>query len=75
MIRDGENGLLFDPGVPGDLEECLKRMHEDTDLRARLAANALTGSASFVDLPGWVGRYEALFRQLVPWSKRVPENA
>jgi glycosyltransferase involved in cell wall biosynthesis len=75
VIRDGENGLLFDPDVPGDLEGCLIRMREDAELRSRLAANALTGSASFVDFPGWVGRYEDLFHELVARGGTISAGA
>jgi glycosyltransferase involved in cell wall biosynthesis len=74
MIRDGENGLLFDPEVPGELAECLRRIHCDTALRARLTANAKPSSAPFMDVHGWVGKYEALYREVISNNSTLEEK-
>ncbi len=46
LIRDGVNGLLFDPERPGDLAEKMRSLLEDRSgkLRARLARNGRTAS-------------------------------
>jgi glycosyltransferase involved in cell wall biosynthesis len=65
MIRDGENGLLFDPDKSGELAGCLRRMHEDTDLRARLTAAARPSSAPFLGFQRWVGQHEKVYRDAI----------
>jgi glycosyltransferase involved in cell wall biosynthesis len=40
-LRDGENGLLVEPGDRAALAEALTRLVDDAELRRRLAANAL----------------------------------
>jgi glycosyltransferase involved in cell wall biosynthesis len=50
MIRDGENGLLFEPDEPGELIRCLRRIHNDAALRANLTANTWPSSRYFMDL-------------------------
>ncbi|WP_084286619.1 glycosyltransferase family 4 protein [Halomonas halodenitrificans] len=65
MIQDGENGLLFEPDVQGELAECLQRMHGDSALREKLKANAQPSSTSFMDLDAWVARYEALYAEVI----------
>lgn len=40
QIRDGENGLLFDPGDPASLALALGRLYAEPGLRARLASGA-----------------------------------
>jgi glycosyltransferase involved in cell wall biosynthesis len=37
LIRDGQTGLLFEPGQPADLADKLHRLIGDSSLRARLA--------------------------------------
>ncbi|HDL85948.1 MAG TPA: glycosyltransferase, partial [Candidatus Acetothermia bacterium] len=63
MIRDGENGLLFEPDAPGALLAALEAMRNDR-LRARLTAQAQPSSAPFVDIVGWINTYEALYREV-----------
>jgi glycosyltransferase involved in cell wall biosynthesis len=40
LVCDGQNGLLFDPETPGELEAQLRRYFHDPQLRAALAAGA-----------------------------------
>ncbi|MFW5455017.1 glycosyltransferase family 4 protein [Thioalkalivibrio sulfidiphilus] len=63
MIRHEENGLLFEPDAPGELQAALEAMADDA-LRAQLMAQAKPSSAPFVDMAGWVAQYEALYREV-----------
>lgn len=40
VLVDGENALLFDPQVPGAMEQALGALCRDAELRARLAAGS-----------------------------------
>jgi glycosyltransferase involved in cell wall biosynthesis len=63
MVRHGENGLLFEPDAPGELQAALESVRDET-LRARLAAQARPSSAPFMDMARWIGAYEALYREV-----------
>jgi glycosyltransferase involved in cell wall biosynthesis len=63
MIRHRENGLLFEPDAPGELQAVLEGMADDA-LRAQLTAQAKPSSGPFVDMAGWVAQYEALYREV-----------
>jgi Glycosyltransferase len=63
MIRDGENGLLFEPDTPGDLIAALRRLAADPALRARMGVAARESAGEFLDVQGWVGRYLDLFEE------------
>lgn len=62
MIRDGVNGYLFDPSVPGALENRL-RMMSDRDVVFRFSDAALQSSEAFKDVAGWVTSYENVYRR------------
>ncbi|MDD3761422.1 MAG: glycosyltransferase family 4 protein [Acidithiobacillus sp.] len=63
MIRDGENGLLFEPDTPGELQRAIESMG-DGELRARLTSQARPSAEPFIDMAGWIRAYEALFQEL-----------
>jgi glycosyltransferase involved in cell wall biosynthesis len=52
LIKDGVNGLLYDPGNPGDLAEKIKRLQECPGLGERLGHEARA----------WVRRYFTIDR-------------
>jgi len=60
MIRDGYNGLLFEPDVPGALGGRLRCFIEQPALQGALAANCRASAAPFHDLPRWLERHEAI---------------
>lgn len=64
MVQDGYNGLLFEPDAKGALAACLRALHGDDELRARLTANAKPSSRPFVDFDGWIGQYERLYEEV-----------
>ncbi len=71
MIRDGENGLLFEPDSAGELESALIAMH-DNNLRAKLTAQARSSSLPFTDIDHWASTYEALYQEVIEAYKRNP---
>ena len=40
LVTDGEDGLVYDPAVHGDLDRCLCSLMDDADLRVRLGLAA-----------------------------------
>jgi len=54
MIRDGENGLLFEPDQVGDLTAAMERLAKDTDLRNRMSKTARISARPFLDRDAWV---------------------
>ena len=65
MIREGENGLLFEPDAPGELVAALRRLAADPALRLRMAEAARASAQPFLDRAGWVGRYLALYDEVI----------
>ncbi|MBD0330424.1 MAG: glycosyltransferase, partial [Thermoleophilia bacterium] len=45
IVRDGENGLLVEPGSVDALADALRRLRSDAALRERLAAGARSSVA------------------------------
>jgi glycosyltransferase involved in cell wall biosynthesis len=77
-IRDGENGLLTDPGDIDGLTKALRRVLRDRALRERLADAALLECRSVYSWPNVAGLIMAEYRRLqgtVPdlgWSPDLP---
>ncbi len=65
MICHGENGLLFEPDAPGELQAALAALQDDA-LRARLSQQARPSARQFLDMAGWIKAYEALYREVLP---------
>jgi glycosyltransferase involved in cell wall biosynthesis len=68
IVRDGENGLLFEAGSPESLAAAIRRVQEDTHLAERLARTAF-GEA---DKYGWSRRAERLEAFLVSVMQDPP---
>ncbi|MGH8205546.1 MAG: glycosyltransferase family 4 protein [Steroidobacteraceae bacterium] len=60
MIRDGHNGLLFEPDVPGALIASMRCFIEQPALQAALAANCRASAAPFHDLARWLAQHESI---------------
>ena len=65
MIRDGENGLLFEPDQPKELIQALRRLGDDAGLRERMGHAARESGKPFLDINGWVAQYIQLYKELV----------
>ncbi|MGN6798091.1 MAG: glycosyltransferase family 4 protein [Gaiellaceae bacterium] len=62
IVRDGENGLLVEPGDPSAFAAAVRRYLGDPDLQTRLRAAAAQSVAAF-DPDSVYGRLEAILRQ------------
>ncbi len=77
-IRDGENGLLTEPGDVAGLTEALRRVLRDTALRERLADAALTECRAVYSWPKVAGQIMDVYARLrgtrpdVDWPAELP---
>lgn len=65
IVRDGENGLLYDVGDAASLAECLARVLDDPELRARLTAAGRETVAGPFHVDAMVRRTEAVYAALL----------
>jgi predicted metal-dependent phosphoesterase TrpH/glycosyltransferase involved in cell wall biosynthesis len=72
ILRDGDLGLLFEPGDALTLTAQLERLVADGDLRGRLGA-AVAARAPELAWSGVAERYEALYREVA--ARRHPPRA
>ncbi len=63
IISDGETGLLVQPGDIPALSHALERLIGDADLRANLSAAALKVHRERLDLPPYVARLIAIWKE------------
>lgn len=61
MIRDGENGLLFDPDVPFELVAAMQNISGNALLLEYLKKNALHSGRLFTDVETWIKHYEGVY--------------
>lgn len=71
MIREGENGLLFEPDTPGDLIAALRQLAADADLRHRMGEAARRSAQPFLDRDRWIAQYQALYQSIAHGSLRT----
>ncbi|HEX4023772.1 MAG TPA: glycosyltransferase family 4 protein [Steroidobacteraceae bacterium] len=69
MIRDGYNGLLFEPDAPGALVASMRSFVEQPGLLAALAVNCRVSAAPFHDLPRWLERHEAILSAAIDTAR------
>jgi glycosyltransferase involved in cell wall biosynthesis len=58
LVRDGRNGLLFEPGNATDLAAAIRRLATDRSLLRELAAQAPSVKPIEVDAHEWEAEYE-----------------
>ena len=64
IVRDGDNGLLIDPGSPDQLEQAILRLYQNPDLRRSMGARGREFSRDFT-ADAMAARYLELYRQAV----------
>jgi glycosyltransferase involved in cell wall biosynthesis len=65
LVRDGENGLLFEPGNVADLASRLEAILLDVECRRRLAAAAVRTIQEEYTIQASARRYAALYEELL----------
>ncbi|WP_181705377.1 glycosyltransferase family 4 protein [Chthonobacter rhizosphaerae] len=64
VVRDGVNGLLFDPGRPEDLRDAMLKLASDASLLDRLRGSARSSVEELLSVGRMVDEYEALVRRV-----------
>lgn len=64
IVRDGVNGLVFDPARPDDLERCLRALARPDGLVGELGARTIESAQSFGNLNRMIDAYLALYGQV-----------
>lgn len=67
-VRDGVNGLLYDPAEPGALQAALRRLNQQDGLLASLAAQSVTSVQHFCDVDRMLNEYIGLYERLASHS-------
>lgn len=65
-IRDGETGLLVEPGSPQQIADAVRRLLDDPALAARLAAAACALAEAEFTREASARRFSALYARLLP---------
>ncbi len=65
LIKDGENGILFDTKNPEELAAAIQSLATNTDLRARMSVAAADSAKPFINIDGWIEQYVNLYKVLV----------
>jgi glycosyltransferase involved in cell wall biosynthesis len=65
MVRDGETGLLVEPGDVNGLREAMKRLASDAPLRERLGATARQHAHHYFAAATVLPQFEALYARAV----------
>ena len=63
ILRDGENGLLVEPGSPGEIADAIRRLAGDAGLRKALGEGART-TALAMDLDHEAGQWAQVYAAL-----------
>jgi glycosyltransferase involved in cell wall biosynthesis len=61
MVRDGEHGLLVDPGQPDELAKALEKLLASPELRRSLGTAARKRAEERFDLPALRERLGAIY--------------
>jgi glycosyltransferase involved in cell wall biosynthesis len=64
IVRDGENGILIEPGSPDALQAAILNFYEDPDLRRRIGASGREFSRDFT-ADAMAEKYLELYREAI----------
>jgi hypothetical protein len=65
VVRDGENGLLFEPEDAADLQRCLRRVIVEPGLLERLSPR----TSAVKSVEEYAGEVESLYHELAPGTR------
>ena len=69
MIRDGNNGLLFEPNNEGELIKAMQKLLDDPSLRKQMGLAAKESAKPFLDVDAWTKRYIELYGDVIRMCK------
>ncbi|HUG10148.1 MAG TPA: glycosyltransferase family 4 protein, partial [Opitutaceae bacterium] len=64
-VADGENGLLFDPSKPRALEDAIRKLIADPDLRRRVWEGAAGGQRRYITIEEHLDRLTGLYDEVM----------
>lgn len=73
MVREEDNGVLFEPDRPEELVAALRLLAGDAALRGRMGQLARASARPFLDRDGWIDQYLALYERIAHGSLRKAE--
>jgi len=65
IVRDGETGMLVPPGDSAALAAALRRLADDTALRARMGERAAAGAPERFAMERMLGAVDAVYRRVI----------
>ena len=65
IIRNGENGLLFDAESPDALLTAIRSLGDDAELRGRMGRQSRLSAARFTDISSWVRQHIDIYREVL----------
>ena len=65
IVKDGENGILVEPGDPKGMAEGIVRLFKDQEFARKIARNAFQTIKNSYSIDSIVPRYIELYRQLL----------
>lgn len=73
LIRSEVDGIVVPPENVAELASAIRRLHDDRDLRQRLANSAQQRSATEFSIQSWTDRHLKLYREIM--TSRLPKAA
>lgn len=68
LIKEGVNGILFDPDDIASLARAMQLLSTNDDLRARMSEHALESAVYFLDMRRWTDQYEDVYESVLRTS-------
>jgi glycosyltransferase involved in cell wall biosynthesis len=66
IIKDKENGFLFDTNKPNELATAIRSLASDIDLRVRMSVAAANSAELFTNMNKWINQYIEIYSTLAP---------
>ncbi|MBX6361783.1 MAG: glycosyltransferase family 4 protein [Acidobacterium ailaaui] len=69
MIKEGENGLLFEPGNVNEIAEKLAHVYENIKFWKNRYLDIQKSAECFLDYEGWIDKWEGLLNSIIKNGK------